>query len=133
MTAALYYLGLLLLIPGALLALYFAAVERAATSGSLAVLFARVIALLDWLAWSGFIMLVCVLAFLVAAGGFPRLRPIGALVLFVLALASLFTIWRLGAQARGDGGDWPFLLLCLVSMAASGAVLWRALAQPAAP
>lgn len=132
MMAALYYLSLLLLVPGALLALYYVGVERAATSGSLAVLFARMIALLDWLAWSGFIALACALAFLVAAGGFPRTRAFGALLLFVLALASVFTIWRLGAPAR-DGGEWPFLLLCLLSMAASGVVLGRALAQSATP
>jgi hypothetical protein len=130
MMAALYYFSLLLLIPGALLALYYVAVERAATSGSLAVLFARLIALLDWLAWSGFIALAGALTLLVAAGGFPRTRPFGAMLLFVLALASLFTIWRLEAHAR-DGGEWSFPLLCLLSMAASGAVVWRALAQPA--
>jgi hypothetical protein len=125
MMAALYYLSLMCLVPAALLALYYAAIERTATSATLGVLLARLTALLEWLAWSGLIAVACALILLAVGGGLPRFRPAAAAMLLIFALLSFATIWRIGALTR-NSGDRPFLILCALSMAGSGYVIWHA-------
>ena len=133
MMAALYYLSLLLLLPGAFIAVFFLSVERVAGQGTLGRLLAAVWQGLDWLYGGGFlavgaalIALISLIAFLLAGGALPRARPHAAALVLALAAASLATMLRIGGLPKLEELIIP---LCSAgSIVCSGIVLWYAVA-----
>lgn len=133
MMAALYYLGLVLLIPGVFIAVFFLSVDRVAGQGTLGRILAGIWEVLGWFYSGGFLVmaaalvgLVSLAAFLLVGGALPRARPYAAALVLVLAAASLATILRIGGMPKVDELLIP---LCSVgSIALSGIVLWYSLA-----
>jgi hypothetical protein len=132
MNVWLYYASAVLLVPGGLLALYFGAVERAATSTGWGDFFGRFFAVLVWLQGWRLALLIVTLVFLVSAGLVDRLRPWGAGCIFLLALGSMLELWR-GSRLSGPNPDQTVALIiwCLgpvLTMVVCGLLLWRELA-----
>ena len=133
MIVACYYLGLILLLPGAFIAVFFLAVDRVAAQGTLGQFLAAVWDALGWLYSGGFLVMAAVLialaslvAFLLVGGALPRARPYAAALVLVLAAASLATILRIGGMPKMEE---LFIPLCSAgSIVASGVVLWQSVA-----
>jgi hypothetical protein len=133
MAVALYYLSLILLLPGAFLAVFFLSVEQVAGQGTLGQLLAAIWDALGWLHSGGFLVvtgaliaLVSLIAFVLIGGALPRVRPHAAALVLVLAAASLVTILRIGGLPKVDELLIP---LCSTgSIVISGAVLWQSVA-----
>ena len=133
MMAALYYAALVLLIPGAFIAVFFLSVDRVAGQGTLGQILAAIWEALGWLYSGGFLLvtgaliaLVSLIAFLLIGGALPRARPYAATLVLVLAAASLVTILRIGGMPKLDE---LLILLCSAgSIALSGIVLWYSMA-----
>jgi hypothetical protein len=133
MMAALYYAALVLLIPGAFIAVFFLSVDRVAGQGTLGQFLAAIWEALGWLYSGGFLLvtgaliaLVSLIAFLLIGGALPRARPYAAALVLVLAAASLVTILRIGGMPKLDELLIP---LCSAgSIALSGIVLWYSMA-----
>ena len=116
MMAALYYAALVLLIPGAFIAVFFLSVDRVAGQGTLGQFLAAIWEALGWLYSGGFLLvtgaliaLVSLIAFLLIGGALPRARPYAAALVLVLAAASLVTILRIGGMPKLDE---LLILLC---------------------
>jgi len=130
MMVGLYYLGLILLLPGACIAVFFLTVERAAGQGTLGQFLANVWQALGWFYSGGFfvmlaalIALVSLVAFLLVGGALPRARPYTAALVLVLAAASLATMLRIGGMPKVEE---LFIPLCSAgSIVVSGIVLWQ--------
>ena len=130
MMAALYYLGLALLIPGAFIAIFFLTVDRVAGHGTLGQFLAGVWQALGWFYSGGFVAVAAglvatasLVAFLVIGGALPRARPYAAALVLLLAAASLVTILRIGGMAKVEE---LFIPLCSAgSVVISGVVLWQ--------
>jgi hypothetical protein len=130
MIVACYYLSLILLLPGAFIALFFLAVGRVAGQGTLGQFLAAVWDGLGWLYSGGFLVvaaalvaLVSLVAFLLVGGGLPRTRPYAAALVLVLAAASLATTLRIGGMPKIEE---LFIPLCSAgSIVVSAVVLWQ--------
>ena len=90
MMAALYYLSLALLLPGAFIAVFFLTVERAAEQGTLGQFLTAVWQALGWFYSGGFLVvaaavvgLASLAGFLLAGGALPRARPYAAALVLV--------------------------------------------------
>jgi hypothetical protein len=139
MLAAIYYLGLLLAIPGAAFAL-IAYVLRG-TLGDIVQDIGKVLSFLgkidtivprEWGSQWGFAILVliavAVLAvgiFVLVAGGVERARPFGAAIVLAVGSLSLATILRYESLRATELAIFA-LVACAGSVLASAYVLWRA-------
>ena len=130
MIVGLYYLGLILLLPGAFIAVFFLTVERAAGQGTLGQFMANLWQALGWFYSGGFLVmaaaliaLVSLVAFLLVGGALPRARPYAAALVLMLAAASLVTMLRVGGIPKVEELLIP---LCSAgSIVVSGIVLWQ--------
>jgi hypothetical protein len=130
MMVALYYLGLILLLPGAFIAVFFLSVERVAGQGTLGQFLAAVWQALGWFYSGGFLLvaaavigLASLIAFLLVGGALQRARPYAAALVVVLAAASLVTMLRIGGMPKMEE---LFIPLCSAgSFVVAGIVLWQ--------
>jgi hypothetical protein len=130
MIVALYYLSLILLLPGAFIAVFFLSVERVAGEGTLGQFLAAAWQALGWLYSGGFLVvaaamigLASLIAFLLVGGALPRVRPYAAALVVVLAAASLVTMLRIGGLPKAEELLIP---LCSAgSLVVAGIVLWQ--------
>jgi hypothetical protein len=126
----LYYLGLVLLIPGAFIAVFFLSVDRVAGQGTLGQFLAGLWQALGWFYSEGFLLVaagliafVSLASFLLVGGALPRARPYAAALVLVLAAASLATMLRIGGMPKVEELLIP---LCSAgSIVVSGVVLWQ--------
>lgn len=117
----LYYGSLLCFLPGALLALYYAAVARLATSASLGDLLGRFVGALEWLVDWRFLLLLVPPVFLALAGAIPAWRRWGSGLLAALSAAALAAILFLPPDWPGLG-EAPFALGLILALAGSARV-----------
>ena len=130
MRATLHILGTILLLPYLLLAIAFALIGQAASSKSLGALLWTLLTQIAWIVPWGILGLAASIVLIAGLGFSARLRWLGYLCLFVLALASLLVIVIL----PGDGFGFDaliFLAPCIAVLFASGwygMAEWRVLA-----
>ena len=116
MRAAAYVLAALVTLPYAGLALAFILLGRVIAAGSWSGFFGTLLTLFIWLVPWGLLAMALGGVVLVAAGISPAWRKGGAVVVCLLAVASITTINCLSSTRLGVG-EWAFLLPCLVSAA----------------
>lgn len=97
----LYYGSLLCLLPGGLLALFYASVARLASSDSWGDLLGLFVAAVEWLVGWRLALLLGTLVLLLIAGAIPLVRPWVGGVLAVASAAALVTVLWLPSGGPG--------------------------------
>jgi hypothetical protein len=125
MQAVAFILATLVLLPYALLASAFVLFGYAISGGTLASFIQAIFAEATWLIPWGVVGAACFLVVLVGLGVNQSTRKVGAVILLVLALASIAAIWLLPTNTIGVA-EFTFLLPCV---AVVGVGAWLSLSQ----
>jgi hypothetical protein len=125
MQAVAFILATLVLLPYAFLASAFVLLGYAISGGTLASFIQAIFAEATWLIPWGVVGAACFLVVLVGLGVNQSTRKVGAVILLVLALASIAAIWLLPTNTIGVA-EFTFLLPCV---AVVGVGAWLSLSQ----
>ena len=129
MHGALHIVCTIVLLPYTALAIAFALIGQMAASKSLGALLWTLLTQIEWIIPWGFLAFVAAFVAIAALGLVARLRWLGHLCLFVLAMVSLLAIMLLTGGGIGLD-ELIFLVPCIAVLAYSG---WRALVELRAP
>jgi hypothetical protein len=122
MQAVAFILATLVLVPYAILALAFVLFSYAVSGGTLASFLEAIFAEATWLVPWGVLGAACFFVVLVGLGVNRSTRRVGAVILLVLALASIAAAWVLPTNTIGLA-EFTFLLPCF---AVAGVGAWLA-------
>lgn len=128
----LYYGSFLCLLPGGLLALFYASVARLASSDGWGDLLGLFVAAVEWLVGWRLALLLAVLVLLAVAGAIPLVRPWVSGALALASAASLVTILWLPSGGPGLA-EVPFAATLIVAGFGFAAIARTAGSAPSAP